>query len=70
MDYDKSDTISMNFNRNNYALWKFHFHTFVEGKDLTEILDGSIPKPKMIKKELSRKQKMLELSLEFWILLR
>ena len=45
MDSDKSDTISVKFKEKIYAIWKFHFHTFVEGKDLSEMLDSSILKP-------------------------
>ena len=41
MDTSKFESISVKFNGKNFTLWKFHFQTFVEGKELFGILEGS-----------------------------
>ena len=41
MDTSKFESISVKFNGKNFSLWEFYFRTFMEGKVLSGILDGS-----------------------------
>ncbi|CAN0918191.1 Retrovirus-related Pol polyprotein from transposon RE1 [Linum grandiflorum] len=45
MATDSSDSFSVRFDGNNYAIWSFHFRFFIEGKDLVDYLNGTAKKP-------------------------
>jgi len=42
MDLEKSNALFVKFNEKNYALWKFIFQTFIESKNLSRFLNGSM----------------------------
>ncbi|CAN0920219.1 hypothetical protein LINGRAHAP2_LOCUS31905 [Linum grandiflorum] len=46
MDIDKNDSLGDKLTNSNYMLWAIQFSTFVKGKWLLEILDGSSTCPK------------------------
>ncbi|CAN1245740.1 Retrovirus-related Pol polyprotein from transposon TNT 1-94 [Linum grandiflorum] len=45
MATDNPEVFSTRFNGQNYAIWSFQFQFFIEGKDLSDYLDGKAKKP-------------------------
>lgn len=45
MASERNNLISVKFDGSNYAVWKFHFQFFIEGKGLWRYIDGTESKP-------------------------